>query len=168
MRGGNVDDPDIRNPSACAVFSKPFCLWGFFKTPLPVRLCQNPSACEAFPKPLCLWGFFKIPLPVGPFKTYLPVKLFQNPSPCEGFQSYIHEASHTLSSMSYFRKPSVYHALSAKLNEYVSKNTLYKEITACRTDQEASACTYVQPHVRLFKTPLPVIVFAIRHICILA
>ena len=57
-------------------FPKPFRMWGFFKTPLPVRLFQNPSTCEAFSKHLCLCGVFK---------TYLPVRLFQNPSACKAF-----------------------------------------------------------------------------------
>ena len=47
----------IQNPSACGAFSKPLCLWGFFRTSLPVRLFQNSSACHAFSKILCLSGF---------------------------------------------------------------------------------------------------------------
>ena len=56
--GGIADDPDIQNPSACEAFSKLVCHCGFF---------QTPSACEA--KPLCLWGFFKTPLPVRLFQN---------------------------------------------------------------------------------------------------
>ena len=63
VRGDTVGDLDIQNSSACDAFSKPLCLWGFSKTPLPVRLFQNTSACQAFSKPLCLSGFFKTTLP---------------------------------------------------------------------------------------------------------